>query len=95
MREHVLRELASRAATDPEFLDRARADLDGTLSRYGYHLTGEEMRLVKDLQRRVAGMNSDELARALAAGLGERTGSAPAPPAAPTWRGTGPARPGG
>lgn len=93
MRENVLRELASRATTDPAFLNGARADLEGTLARYGYHLTDEEMRLVVNLQRRSVGMGSDELARALAAGLGERTGSAPTPPAAPTWRGTGPTRP--
>ena len=93
MRDNVLRDLASRAATDPEFLRRARQDLEGTLVRHGYHLTAEEMRRVESLRRQTAGMSDEELARALASGLEGRTGSPPARPAAPSWRGTGPARP--
>jgi hypothetical protein len=90
VRENVLRDLASQAATDPDFLRQARQDLEGTLARQGYHLTGEEMRLVEGLRRQTAGMNDEELARTLASGLEGRTGS---PPAAPSWRGSGPARP--
>ncbi len=93
MRENVVRELASRAAKDPEFLRRARKDLESTLAQYGYHLTGEELWLVKNFQRQTAGMSTEELARTLASGLERRTGSPPARPAAPSWRGTGPARP--
>ena len=93
MRDNVLRDLASRAATDPEFLGRARQDLEGTLVRHGYHLTAEEMRRVESLRRQTAGMSDEELARTLASGLEGRTGSPPARPAAPSWRGTGPARP--
>lgn len=93
MRENVLRDLASRAAKDPEFLSRARKDLESTLAQYGYHLTGEELRLVKNLQRQTAGMSAEELARTLTTGLERRTGSPPARPATPGWRGTGPARP--
>jgi hypothetical protein len=93
VREDVLKQLASRAAKDREFLRRARKDLEGTLARHGYHLTGEEMRLVKDLQRRTAGMGDEDLARTLASGLERRSGSPPARPAAPSWRGVGPARP--
>ena len=59
MREKVLRNLASRAATDPEFLKQARRDLEGTLAKFGYDLTLEEQRLVEDLRHRTAGM-SDE-----------------------------------
>jgi len=93
VREGVLRDLASRAAKDREFLTSARKDPEDTLSRHGYHLTGEEMRLVKDLERRTAGMSDEELARTLANGLERRIGSPPARPAAPSWRGVGPARP--
>lgn len=93
MRENVLRELAARAATDPEFLGRARKDLEGTLARYGYGLTGAELRAVEDLRQQTAGMSDEEVARALAGRLEGRIGSPPARPAAPSWRGTGPARP--
>ena len=69
MRENVLRDLASRAATDPDFLRQARRDLRGTLARHGYRLTDEELRLVEGIRRSAAR------------------------PAAPSWRGSGPARP--
>jgi hypothetical protein len=93
VREKVLRELAARAATDPEFLARARKDLRGTLALHGYGLTGAELQAVKDLRRQTAGMSDEELARTLAGGLDGRISSPPARPAAPSWRGTGPARP--
>ena len=93
MRETVLSDLASRAATDPEFLRLARKDLEGTLARHGYHLTEGELRLVEDLRRQTTRMSDEELARMLARGLQGRSGSPPARPAAPSWRGTGPARP--
>ena len=56
MRENVLREMASRAVMDPDFLRQARQNLESTLARHGYQLTGEEMRLVEGLRRRTAGM---------------------------------------
>jgi hypothetical protein len=93
MRENVLRDLASRAATDPNFLRQSRQDLQGTLVRHGYRLTDEETRLVEGLRRQTASMTNEELARTLASGLEGRTGSPPARPAAPSWRGSGPARP--
>ncbi len=93
VRENVLRELASRAATDPEFLERAREDLEGTLARYGYHLTDGEMQLVSNLRRQSVGMSSEKLAGTLAAGLAGRDGDPPTRPVAPGWHGTGPARP--
>jgi hypothetical protein len=93
LRENLLRDLASRAATDSEFLKRARKDLEGTLARYHYHLTAEEMRLVRDLRRQTTGMSDEALSRTLAGGLERRNGSSPARPSAPSWRGTGPARP--
>ena len=93
MRESALRDLARQAATDPDFLRQARRDLGGTLVRYGYHLTGEEMRMVEDLRRQTSAMTDEELVRMLASGLQARSGSPPARPAAPSWRGSGPARP--
>ena len=93
MRENVLRDLASRAATKPDFLQQARNDLEGTLARHGYHLTNEEMRLVEGLRQQTAGMSDEQLARTLASGLRGRTGAPPARPAAPSWRGSGPGRP--
>lgn len=93
MRVTVLSDLASRAATDPVFLRRARKDLGGTLARNGYHLTAEELRLVEDLRQQTAGMSDEELARTLAGGLQGRSGSPPARPTTPSWRGSGPARP--
>ena len=93
MREKILRDLASRATTDLAFVRQARQDPQGTLTRHGYHLTDEELRLVEDLRRRTAAMSDEELARVLASGLRGRTGTPPTRPAAPTWRGSGPGRP--
>jgi hypothetical protein len=44
MRESVLRNLASRAAADSNFLRQARQNLRGTPARHGYRLTDEEAR---------------------------------------------------
>jgi hypothetical protein len=93
MRESVLRDLASQAAMDPDFLRQARRDPAGTLAQYGYHLTAEEMRMVVDLRRQTSAMTDEELARMLVSGLRVRSGSPPARPSAPSWRGSGPVRP--
>jgi len=93
MRENVLRDLASRATADPDFLRQARKDLEGTLVRQGYHLTDKEMRLVESLRQQTAKMSDEELARTLAAGFQGHSGNPPARPAAPSWHGAGPARP--
>ena len=93
MREDVLRDLARRATTDPEFLKQTRRDLEGTLAGYGYDLTRDELRLVEDLRRRTVKLSDEQLALTLASGLREHTGSPPARPSAPDWRGSGPARP--
>jgi hypothetical protein len=95
MRENVLRNLARQAAADPDFLRQARKDLEGTLASYGHHLTDEEMSLVEGLRRQTATMSDETLARTLVRGLKGRTGGPPARPAAPSWRGSGPARPAG
>jgi hypothetical protein len=93
LRENVLSELASRAATDPAFLRRARKDLESTLARNGYHLTAEELRLVEGLRRQTAGMSDEELARTLAGGLRGRSGTPPACSTTLSWHGMGPGRP--
>lgn len=93
MRVKILRELARRAASDPDFLRQARGDLEGALSRYGYGLTAGELKLVKDLQRRTVGLNDAELARTLSDGLGNRADVSPTRPGAPASSGGGPARP--
>jgi hypothetical protein len=65
LREKVLRDLASPAATDAEFLKQARRDLKGTLAGFGYELTLKELHLVEDLRRRTAGMSDEQLATPL------------------------------
>ena len=74
MREKILRDLTSRAATDLAFVRQARQDPQGTLTRHGYHLTDEERSLVKDLRRQTPSMKDEELARTLANGLERRSG---------------------
>lgn len=88
-----MRDLARRAATDPGFLARLRNDVEGTLARYGYDLTGEELRLVEDLRRRTALLSDADLARLLARGLERRSANPPARPAAPGRSSRRPARP--
>jgi hypothetical protein len=63
MREDVLRSLAGRAARDLRFLGQMRKDLEATLARYGYDLTNEELRVLKNVQRQTAGMSDEELPR--------------------------------
>jgi hypothetical protein len=94
MREEILRDLARRAATDREFLRSAREDLAGTLVRYGYDLTAEELAAVEDVRRRTAGMGDGDVVRALMGGLERRPRASIERPAAPGRRGAGPARPG-
>lgn len=93
MRENVLRDVAQRAVSDPGFLARLRNDVEGTLARYGYGLTDEELRLVQDLRRRTAPLSDEHLARLLAGGLERRSTDPPARPAAPGRNARRPARP--
>ena len=66
IRDEVLVDLVDRTRTDPEFKRKARVDLDGTLSEYGYELTREELAAAKEFHRRTQGMSDAELNRALA-----------------------------
>ena len=93
LRENLLRDLARRAATDPDFLGRLRENVEETLAGYGYDLTREELRLVKDLRRRTALISDEDLAHLLSGGLGGRSANPPARPAAPGRGSPGPARP--
>ncbi len=80
MRENLLRDLAIRAATDPEFLAKVRQDARGTFARYGYDLTEEDLRSVKDLRRRTAGIDDREFASRCA--VASEVGPASLPPGA-------------
>ena len=93
MREKVLRELASRAATDLGFLRHVRRDPEGALARHGYDLTREELGALEEVRRRTAGLSDEEVSRTLAGRLG-MPGASPTRPAAPGSPGSGPARPG-
>jgi hypothetical protein len=94
MREDALRSLAGRAARDPRFLGLMRKDLEAALAQYGYDITDEELRVLKNVQRQTAGMSDEELTKALAVGLRKRSSKPPSRPATPDPRGAGPARPG-
>jgi len=66
IRDEVLMDLVNRARTDPEFKRKARADLEGTLSEYGYELTSEELAAAKEFHQRTQGMSDAQLSQALA-----------------------------
>ncbi len=85
--------MAGRAAREPRFLGQMRKDLESTLAQYGYDITDEELRVLKNVQRQTAGMSDEELTRALAVGLRRRTSNPPPRPAAPGPRWVGPSRP--
>lgn len=93
MRESVLRDLAEKAAVDPEFLGDARRDLVGTLDRHGYDLTTEEMEAVENLGRLTSVVGDGMLAAMLADELRKRGGRRSVRPAAPTRPGRGLSKP--
>ena len=66
IRDEVLMDLVDLARTNPDFKRRARVDLEGTLTEYGFELTGEELAAVKEFHRRTLWMSDAELSRALA-----------------------------
>ena len=61
VRIEVLQRLAEQAMNDAEFRNAARDDLPGTLERFGYELTGQEMALVLRFRRSLedAGVDLD------------------------------------
>lgn len=61
VRIEVLQRLAEQAMSDPAFRAEANADLESTLSRYGYELRPPELALVLRFRRSLAdaGVNLD------------------------------------
>ena len=66
IRDEGLMDLVDLARTKPDFKRRARVDLEGTLTEYGFELTGEELAAVKEFHRRTRWMSDAELSLALA-----------------------------
>ncbi len=66
IRDEVLMDLVNRVRTDPEFKRKARADLEGTLSEYGYELTSEELAAAKEFHQRTQGMSDAQFMQTLA-----------------------------
>jgi hypothetical protein len=65
IRLEALKGLTILAIHDDQFRRGVMDDLDGTLRRYGYDLTGQEMERLRDAHRRIAGMSDADLAREL------------------------------
>src|SRR5919112_504821 len=59
VRIDVLQRLAEQAMSDPTFRDEARDDLPGTLLKYGYDLTPQELALVLRFRRSLADAGVD------------------------------------
>lgn len=57
--------LVRRAMTDREFVRRAQADLDATLTAEGIQLNPAELEAVRDFQREVAGLSPDQVEKRL------------------------------
>lgn len=72
MAQDPLAILVQRAMTDPAFVDRARADLEGTLAAEGISLGPEELAAARAFQAEVAGLSADEVAARLASASGEQ-----------------------
>jgi hypothetical protein len=65
IRLEALKGLTILAIHDDQFRRGVMDDLDGTLRRYGYDLTGQEMERLRDAHREIAGMSDADLARDL------------------------------
>jgi len=65
IRLEALKGLTILAIHDDQFRRGVMDDLDGTLRRYGYDLTGQEMERLRDAHREIAGMSDADLAREL------------------------------
>ena len=94
VRETILKSLAAKAATDRAFLSGLRKDPRGTLAAHGFDLTGEELALVLDLRRRVAGLGDGMVAALITGGLQDRFSGTPGRPRAPGASIKAPSRPG-
>jgi len=65
IRLEALKGLTILAIYDDQFRRGVMDDLDGTLRRYGFDLTGQEMERLRDAHREIAGMSDADLAREL------------------------------
>jgi hypothetical protein len=66
IRDEVLVDLVNLLRSDPVFKRRVRADLEGTLSEYGYELTEDELAAANEFHRRTQGMSEAQFTQALA-----------------------------
>ena len=53
--------LVQRGMTDPDFVQRAQSDLDGTLAAEGITLSPDEMAAVREFHSEIAGLSPDEV----------------------------------
>ena len=58
--------LVQRGMSDPAFVQRAQADLDGTLAAEGIALDPEELAAVREFHGEIAGLSQDEIQGRLA-----------------------------
>jgi ribosome-binding protein aMBF1 (putative translation factor) len=65
IRLEALKGLTILAIHDGQFRRRVMDDLEGTLRRYGYELTDQEMERLRRAQMDIAGWSDEDLARSL------------------------------
>ncbi len=68
IRLEALKGLTVLAIHDDQFRRAAIDDLEGTLRRYGYDLTDQEMERLRYAQREISGMSDEDLIREMREG---------------------------
>lgn len=66
MAQDQLAALVQRSMTDRAFMERARADLEGTLTAEGISLSPEDLAAVRGFHAEVAGLSAPEVEARLA-----------------------------
>lgn len=61
MAQDQLARLVQRFMTDRSFVERAQADLDGTLAAEGFALSAEDLAAVRGFQREGAGLSVSDV----------------------------------
>ena len=61
MAQDQLARLVQRAMNDRGFVERAHADLEGTLAAEGISLSPDELEAARSFQSEVAGLSADEV----------------------------------
>ena len=61
MAQDQLSRLVERGMNDPEFVQRAQTDLEGTLAAEGISLSDDEMDAAREFHSQIAGLSQDEL----------------------------------